>query len=354
MSVLVYSVTMILTVIGAYLWDNYKKKERIQVKEKCLETVFVVLTFLPMYLVNASAYYTGGDYATYVQYFQKIRLGIDIDTDIAYYLINRFVIAIGGEFQLVYFIVCFIGYGLLLLCVKKFSDNYALTLFLYFAYAYFFRFGMNLIRQFIAVMLVFLAYEYIEKRKLILFTILIILATSFHFSAIIIWPFYFILNRKLKLSFFLMIAMVCIPFNFKFQEIMTFLFAKFKPSYLTSNYITRTFSWDIAFILCHIIALGIVFLYYDYLQTNIKNRIMINALYIGIIISTLACWLPEYKRFAYYFLFPEICLIANALQVEKRNKIKIGILIILSLILLFHLTRALPIWEVFPYKSIFQ
>ena len=351
MSVVVYGMTMILTVILGYVWNQCENKPIKTAKSKTVSWIFAVLTFMPMYLINASAYYAGGDYTNYVQYFQKIRRGIDVDVEPAYLWINKLVIALGGEFQWVYFIVCFIGYALLMVCIKKYSDDYAMSLFLYFAFAYFFRFGMNLIRQFIAIMLIFLAYQYIEKRNIIKFTCLVVLAVLFHTSSIVVWPFYLILNRKLRLSFFVMVGLICIPLNFKFQEIMTWLFATFKPSYLSSNYISRTFSWDVAYILCHLATLAIVLLYYEYLQQKQINKVLIHALYIGIIISTLACWLPEYKRFAYYFLFPQICLIPNALRAERRKGVKIGIRIILSLILLFHLVRALPIWKVFPYRS---
>ena len=74
-------------------------------------------TFIPMYIVNAGMSYVGNDYANYYRYYQNIAAGREQDVDIAYKLINIFVIDAGLDFQWVYFITCFIAYALLILCV---------------------------------------------------------------------------------------------------------------------------------------------------------------------------------------------------------------------------------------------
>ena len=184
---------LFLTMMFAYWWQCSEKQlansflqGRSATKKYANLGIAVICTFLPMYLINASISYVGNDYINYYTYFKNIASGRGQDVEMGYKLINILVIKLGLDFQWVYFITCFIAYALLILCIKIYSKNYALSYLLFFTGGSFFMLGINQIRQFVALGCVMLALQYIEKRQLIKYSVLIILGGLFHVTAFVL------------------------------------------------------------------------------------------------------------------------------------------------------------------------
>lgn len=349
-----------VTLVFAFLWERQTAANNglqiIRIK-KIKEYVYMLLTFLPMYLVNACMGYVGTDYEEYFKYFERLGPTSGWHMDWAFEQICKVIKECGFPFQTVYFVVSLIGYGLLILCIRKYTKAYVESYLLYFFYGFFYMLGLTLIRQFIAMMLVWYAYSYIEKRKFLKYAVFVGIASLFHFSAVIMLPMYFVLNRKLKISFFAVLAICTLPFNLNYSEIMYWLFKTFKPSYLTSNFLTKEFEVDVPYLICFLVTLFVILLYENRHKKedsgeSTYERIAINSVYIGVFISLFCVWLPIYKRFAMYFLLPAITMVPNLLKdAGKREKILFYVIQIGACI--FYNSRYITWWEVIPYKSFF-
>lgn len=354
---------LLLTLAFAWMWQKsevryvlaeknvYKKRVR-----RIIDAVLIVGTFLPMYFINASMSYVGNDYANYYRYYQNIAAGRKQDVDIAYKLINIFVINLGLDFQWVYFITCFIAYALLILCIWKYSENYALSYFLFFLGGYFFLLGLNQIRQFVTMGFVLFGMHYIQKKKFGKYVICICLAASFHFTAIVMIPFYFVLNKKIRLSFYFVVSMCVLPINFFLTEILTFLFKTFLPRYLQSNYVSKTYSLNVPYLTMILVSeFVILFLLGKNKRNrgNENNRIFFNATMIGTIMAMFCTWLPEYQRFVYYFFMCSIFFIPNLLKTEKKKWIRFLVLAVVVIADLIYLAMTVGEMNVLNYKSIF-
>ncbi len=101
------------------------------------------------------------------------------DSDSMYFLII-------GAFQLI----------ILALVLRRYSENYWLSVFIFIASTEYMSWCHNGIRQFIAVMIIFAGTRFLLKRQYIPLILLILLASTFHASALLMLPIIFIVQGK--------------------------------------------------------------------------------------------------------------------------------------------------------------
>ncbi len=353
-----------LTLVFAALWRNFEKSilmsyqtdSQLKIKWKYgILLVSLFGTFLPMYIINAGMSYVGNDYANYVNYYRNIASGVGQDVEYGYKLINQLVIKAGLDFQWVYFITCFIAYILLIVCIRTYSSNYAVSYLLFFTGGFFFLLGLNQIRQFVAVGCVLLAFQFIEKKKPLIYFGLVICGGLFHITAFVMLPFYFILGKRIHLSFYAVISLIILPINFFFNDIMVWLFKTFMPRYLRSDYVSRTYELEVPYLVMIIVTVVVVLFLIGKETGELSgiDRVFLNGCMISVVLATVCSWLPEYARFVYYFFIPTIFYIPKLLNKMQKRLIRIlvlGIVVIADLVYVFTI---IGYSNVLPYKSIF-
>lgn len=147
-------------------------------------------------------YETGIDWITYSKDFDQlytfpyVRLAnIFGGFNPVFKLLEVSIKSLGGNIQVV-FIVVQIVVSLFLWKALNFLTDYKITaLLLYFALL-FFHLDMNLMKQAVAVAIFYYSIQFIGEKSLVKYTLFIILATLFHWSAFVWLPLYFILNRR--------------------------------------------------------------------------------------------------------------------------------------------------------------
>ena len=314
--------------------------------------LWVAMTFFPMYIINAGMYYVGNDYSNYVKEFEKIRSGGESTMDIAYVWLNKLIIRLGLDFQFVLVILCLVAYILFFVCIHKYSENYPISFLLYFVIGYFFLLNLNQIRQWMALILVMLSYQYIERRKIVPFLVLVVLATLFHFTAVIFIPFYFILSVRYKASIYVVLMLILIPFNFFYNRLLQFLFATFRPSYVGSAYMDKTLQFDMFLIVAMFSVLMMILFYYEAIIDSRIHTIFMNAFFIAFLLIVFCGWIPEVSRFSYYFYMPMIFLVPNTLLKEKRQSQRFIWLVAIVGLHILRLLRSAGGWGLVPYDHI--
>lgn len=354
-----------LTAVFAFLWTQNSKR-LVLVREggaasagitttegtmRAQNLILASLSFLPMFLINAFMEYVGNDYQNYYLYYRNIVSGAGQDVEITYHIISLLAAELGLGFQGVYYIYGLINHILLLLCIRKFSGNYAVSYVLFFLNGFFFYLGLNQIRQFTSVMLVFYAYGYIREKRPLRYLICVGLAATFHVTAVVMLPFYWILKAKWKLSTYCVVALVLAPVNLFYTEVITWLFQNFMPRYLNTNYATREFSMNIRY-LCVVVVTLIVALVYEK-KSREDTTVFRNCLMISNLIVLFASWLPEYQRFVFYFFIPSIACIPCLVEKDENRLRKICVYAILLGVSLWYFLDLYPGMGIIPYKSIF-
>lgn len=164
--------------------------------------------FLIFWLVAGLRYETGVDWPGYTSFFkesesiQKITSNgfgsyFENEYEFGYVVLNSIIRTFTVNVQWL-FLITGLGTSLLLFgSIKKYSTHIFISLLIYFCTIYFIL-DMSGIRQCISLNLFLVSIDYISKRKLLKYFGIILFASMFHITSLVLLPLYFVLNLKIK------------------------------------------------------------------------------------------------------------------------------------------------------------
>ena len=135
------------------------------------------------------------DYVTYERMFKSITTyhRNRYHTELGYYSLNRFAGLITKNPQIIFFMVAFLIIFFLFKGIEKNDGSMYYGVLACMGLAYYF-YAMNIQRQYIAIMIMLYAFYFLEQKRLKEYAIFVVIAMSFHMSAIIWIPVYFMIN----------------------------------------------------------------------------------------------------------------------------------------------------------------
>ena len=145
--------------------------------------------------------------STYLSIYNLVLSGSGGIRDVGYALINKVSIVLFNNYTGLLLMTSLIMYACFYKSIFNQSKYPAISTYLFFATNVYFI-SMNMIRQSISISLFTLSIPSIKDRKFLKFIIINLLAFSIHSSAIIYFPTYFLLNRKLNIKY--SIILVCL------------------------------------------------------------------------------------------------------------------------------------------------
>jgi hypothetical protein len=174
--------------------------------EMHISRAFPIVILILFLFIAGLRYETGVDWRVYTSMFESTvsiheintSLGRDLifsSPDYGYCLLISIIKYFGGSIQTVFFIVSLITYLFLYKAIVFFSDGKSISLLVYFSLL-FFVLDMSGLRQSLALSIFFYSIKYIYNKNLFKFTILILFAASFHWSAYLLIFIYFIIRRN--------------------------------------------------------------------------------------------------------------------------------------------------------------
>ncbi len=175
-SVLIYSSVATVSILFAYFAKKYNKKL----------WIFLAACVLAL-ITGLRGSKVGWDTESYIYLFDNV-LGEKMDvvrSEIGFRSIVLLLSKISQSPNFMFFLFSLLTNSLILFRLWDFKEQISIewAVFVYCAQFYFFSF--NLVRQFIAVSMVFYASRYIKDKDYIVFSIITILAALFHVSALI-------------------------------------------------------------------------------------------------------------------------------------------------------------------------
>lgn len=213
--------------------------------------------------------------------------------------------------------------------ILKYSKRPILSAALFFLLGFW---GMSgaILRQGLAMALIFTSLRYIYEKKLIKFLVFVLLATCFHYSAaifLIAFPVSYLQTDKKMLSFSLITTILFLIFGKYIIEIVSNLFNKNYVVVPNANYI---------FFLIVLTAAYVQFIYLVIIKNNDKEMDFLSKLMLVTpFLSILSFYNYSFVRLAYIFLVFEIILIPNMINTLKPKKLyclAIGGTIVFSLL----------------------
>ncbi len=208
---------------------------------------------------------------------------------------------------------------LLVTFLRRYSNNIMLALVLSLVFEGF-TINVNLMRNSTSIYLFLCAIPYLYERKALPYYGLCLLALSFHFSAIVYFPLYFFLHKKLNKWIYLGIFITCliifilhIPLFLRLLQLSGIggAFVDLKVDAYTELSVARGFGMGF---IERLITGILVFCYYDKLRnTRPENTIFINSLIIFFITNFMFSEFAEISKriyilfiYAYWILWGDL------------------------------------------------
>lgn len=246
-------------------------------------------------------------------------------------------------------IVTLIIYLLLFLSLKKYTENYSFAVILFMGLWFFFTF--TYLRQVLAATTAWLAVRYIITRDFKKFLLVWLIAYSFHNSALVFFPMYFVPMKKYSLPFVYRILFVA--FILGLTPIPRVIFETYGEidSFRVGveQYVDQG-TFRFAYLLEVLFFMYFISLYYKKIPQHPFNITMLNLALVFCIIMLVFIRSENGGRLSWYYLIGIISTMTT-LSVDKMRLTGTGKVMIVICFLLFY--RILGYWGVMiaPYKS---
>jgi hypothetical protein len=335
---------------------------------------YVSISFFILFVFLALRFDFGNDYLAYYNHFEKIKDSFWSDIDFLYgenlisgqmefgYVLFVKLLTLSSNF---YFLIalhslfmCWVYYSLI---KKNVEIEYAWLAVLIFVFLpQIMLVQLSAIRQTLAILCFYYSVKYLINRSFIKYLLCILIASTFHYSAFILIPIFFIITNKPVLRFESFIYMGLYIFIVLFGSSFLNFIQTFTESYLP-KYISYfkdegvKVSSGIGLIINSALYLFILF-FGKTENTSDKVFYRIAAMYI--LFSTTGMILNSLSRLALYFV-PALIIVVPQMMTQNINKIfKIGFISVFLLMVLFsfytHFTEETYFDKYYQYKTIFS
>lgn len=372
---IVYVLMLILSILFLILEKKAKKR--------WIKILCCIMAVMPFFVVSAFRYDLGTDYTRrYVFDYNRILQGVDVpNLEILFKGVMKFCMIFTEEPYLMFGITSAVIVGFILGTSLVKSQDKILSVCIFLLGGFFFD-SLNIMRQYMAMSLIFFGYQFLlkSKRWYIAYIAIVIIATLIHSSAIIMLILV-LLNKKMLVSWkwVLPACVIIVLLNENLMNILEFFVQNTRFSvYLTGKLAQGEFSY--LFVAENlIIYLMMMYIYsknkkLDNIQT--QDILFLNIQALALIVMVLGSAHMLFIRTALYFsIFQVISLpyyiskipvkeVIEDLKKITKNKFKFSklekymkqaltVVVILCFVFAFTRTNILVNTnEVLPYKTI--
>ncbi|MEB7389004.1 EpsG family protein [Aerococcus viridans] len=330
-----------------------------------------IVLFLFLFILSAfRSDSIGTDTQNYIQTFKIISTAASLnfesfDMEAGYLFFNKILAILFNNPQWLLITtsaIVFTGVGII---VYRYSKNIWMSTFLFFGLN-FFTSSMNTTRTFLSLVILLFSIQFIFKNDFFKFLIVVMVATTFHQSAIIFIIAWFI--SKIKLNKFTLLIFTSLNLLiFLFLPLLLRLIVIVFPTYL--NYLSSSFYEDgvkLASVINFSINLLIFIIIYLLYNSSYVNRELmrpedinifnksLNILLIGVSLSFLAIRFSLLTRVSYYFMIMSILLLPNVTKLIKKRNLRMALMFTIIFIFFMYtmMVNAIrPEWDsIYPYK----
>lgn len=186
--------------VNVYTYENVLGRKGRRVK-----VAFAIFAVIPLIWWTATRPLTFIDTGAYAKSFEGMPSSlsgmneymVNVSKDKGFSILSIFIkMIIGENVTLYFFIIAAIQLVIIALVFRKYSKNYVMALFLFVATTDFLSWMHNGVRQFMAVVLIFAATEFMLNKKYVPLIACILLAATMHASALLMLPIIFVVQGK--------------------------------------------------------------------------------------------------------------------------------------------------------------
>lgn len=268
----------------------------------------------------------------------------------SYVTVNRYVF--------IFIITCVI-YTLLFISIKRYCRNYPFAVIVFMGLWFFFTF--TYLRQVMAATIGWLAIQYAIDRKPIPYFLIVFIAFTFHNSALVLVPFYFVPVQKFKPSYVVFFFIVCLIVGMtnilgQIVSVSDVLMDELRVEGQVDAIAEGSFRW--AYFIEALLFAALLFWKYDaFNERNRKEIVLLNMALLFCAMLFLFVRSENGGRVSWMFMIGIIASITHiATHPLHKNYALTGALVVMFFVLFF---RILTSWGnngyliLYPYKSFF-
>lgn len=352
-----FLVIFILIIINLHVFKNKKVKNYMNAG-----VLFFMLAFRYDVGWDYRWYFELGDakYLLKYSFFEKFTPEVYLDPNLFQYIriefFNKVIYKIVWYYNNPQIFIAITSFLLIFFIMKGLNknENYSgYPWILFYGFPLFLFSFMGLIRQSIAVSIIFYSYYFIKKRKLLKFITCIIIASLFHKSAVFILPLFFLYN--VKLSYKVIISIMATSF-FSLNILKIILETKLFSEYAIYVKDSIGLGGNVIYYLIILLDIILLILYNRLILINTENKFLINTVLFGSYIYIALIKLGHLgPRISVYFLIYMLYLIEDCFKIFKnKNFIKsvyIMINIIFVCLILYGDTKQKIRSQYIPYET---
>lgn len=362
-SYIIYMTAFGLSILGS--WQYSIQKNKGAHKQRLI--FWIVLTIVPVTILQGCRYNVGTDYQSYITLYQGF--AAENETVISWYLNEPlFILFCRGVHFLfhgsntAFFLIDAVIMNILLFRIFDYYQQYVNMPILYMCYyALCFPYFLNLERQGLAVILVWYSTKYVHEKKLWKFLICILIATLLHNTAIIGLALYFINflgGKSAKLWKQIILAgAIIVPIGF--NQILNFLGNHFVIFQKYTKFMANsTQEITISNLLYMLVLMAVLLIFRNFLKDSVIDIYWVEILCIAQLSTyVLNNYIDWGFRMSFYFeiaLMYAYALFYNKLQYKSNRRLLIAFL---GCMLLFNFTYKFYIQgnsEIFPYMFVWN
>ena len=241
-------------------------------------------------------------------------------------------------------------YYLFYLSIKDYCINYTFGMILFMGLMFFFTF--TYLRQMVGVGFAWFAIRYVYKKELYKFIICVLVAASFHNSAIILFPLYFLPIKRFSQRNIIIIMSLCLTLGLSGGPSALFrLYGNVTDmQYRTDSYAEQEIGFRYEYIIEALVFLYFILKNYSLIPTTKKNIVLLNTSLGFCAILLLFVLSLNGGRLGWYYLIGIISTLSLIAKNVKRDSSTNRVIFIICFLLFF---RILYYWGFLlsPYKT---
>lgn len=319
---LFYTINNLLILLWAAIFCFHKPS-----KKKNL--IFIIITFTQLIAISIFRYKIGYDYNMYASgyYFMHID-GFETmsykDWEIGFVFLTKLLSFILPDH--LYYMGFFVIAALVpaAIFIYKNSEIPWISTIIY-VNTFLFFMSMNFVRQAVALSLVMLAWHFIKKKKFIPFLIIILFASLFHQTVLIMIPIYFIIKMKVGLKELIVYAYFLLWFYISSTGFINILTTFFHEEYSGSIFITEGISFIYSIFPVAVTIIAFLLSKSSSINLTNENKYLINLSLITAIFSITSSKHSIIERLSFYTLIFIIILVPIIYKSVRQNGITMTI-----------------------------
>lgn len=326
---LIYIMLTIITCIMAY----YVKKPmavginagQVLTRIKLRNRILMCGVFLLLFAVAGCRVNVGNDYVRYEEFFRLMMIeGSDgVPTEIGFNLLVKGIQYIfGTDVNLLIFAVfAVVIIALFLKGIYDLSVDFAFSFLLFMTFGYYFN-SLNTIRYYMALAMAVISMKYVLKKEYGKFVLIVLLASTFHRSVLLVIPVYFIASFAWKRWQMILLAVAGVS-AFVMKDLILKLIIFIYPNYANTIYLEAGTS-PVNILRCAGIFAAGLLLYKKTIQNSRMNCFFFQLNYLSLLLYLCGSFIPEVSRIGYYMNVGQLFLLPGmsaALPEEKERKL---------------------------------